>query len=296
MAVATCLVILQLALAPASSAVEMNVLSERTVTGFGHPETVIYDPGAKVLYVSDFGAELKPADKDGKGRISKVSLDGKILQPSFLPAAGQTLNKPKGMWIEGRTLWVTDIDSLWQFDLETKQGKKLELPGVQFANDVALMKGALYVSDNRTDQIVSIEPADFMKAAAAPKITVVYSGASISPNGLYPGVDGSLMMGGYKSMSEPRGIFSLSPGKRPERMSEAIGMLDGLYQMADGDFLASDWRTETLFTWTRGQGMRQLATGFKGPADFAVGPDAEGLLVVVPDLVKGELRFVQLGE
>jgi sugar lactone lactonase YvrE len=298
MAVAACLVILQLALAPASLAVEMNVLSERTVSGFGHPETVIYDPGRKVLYVSDFGAnaELKPADKDGKGRISKVSLDGKVLEPSFLPAAGQTLNKPKGMWVDGNRLWVSDIDAVWIFDLDTKEGKKLELPGAQFANDVAEMKGALYVSDNRSDQVFSVEPADFLKSEAAPKVTVVYAGRSIHPNGIYPGVDGSLLMAGFKAMTEPRGIYSLSPGKAPERMSEDIGMLDGLYQMPDGDFLATDWRTGTLFTWTKGQGMRQLATGFKGPADFAVVPDAEGLLVVVPDLVQGDLRFVQLGK
>ena len=31
-------------------------------------------------------------------------------------------------------------------------------------------------------------------------------------------------------------------------------------------------------------------------ADFCVIPNKQGLLVVVPDLVKGELRFVQLGE
>lgn len=42
--------------------------------------------------------------------------------------------------------------------------------------------------------------------------------------------------------------------------------------------------------------MQTLADGFKGPADFAVAPNAKGLLVVVPDLVKSELRFVQLGE
>jgi hypothetical protein len=296
MAVATCLVVLLPAISPAASAVEMNVLSERTVSGFGHPETVVYDPGAKVLYVSDFGAELKPADKDGKGKISKVSLDGKILEEAFLPAAGQTLNKPKGMWVEGKRLWVSDIDSVWLFDLETKQGKKLELPGVEFANDVAVMKDALYVSDNRSDKLVSVEPADFLKSDAAPKITVVYAGGSINPNGIYPANDGSMLMAGFKSQDQPRGIFSITPGKAPERMSEQIGMLDGLYQMKDGDFLATDWRTGTLFSWTRGQGMRQLATGFKGPADFAVVPDAKGLLVVVPDLVKGELRFVQLGE
>ena len=53
---------------------QVRVVSERTATGFKFPESVAYDPQAKVLYVSEFGSELKPAEKDGKGRISRVSL------------------------------------------------------------------------------------------------------------------------------------------------------------------------------------------------------------------------------
>lgn len=40
--------------------------------------------------------------------------------------------------------------------------------------------------------------------------------------------------------------------------------------------------------------MEPLAKGFKGPADFCVITDAHGLLVVVPDLVKSELRMIRL--
>ena len=104
------LVIFQMMIAPEVSAKELKVLSEQTATGFGHVELVAYDPKGKVLYTSDFGPDLKPADKDGKGKITKVSLDGKILEDGFLPAKGQTLNKPKGIWIQGNRLWVTDIE------------------------------------------------------------------------------------------------------------------------------------------------------------------------------------------
>ncbi len=40
--------------------------------------------------------------------------------------------------------------------------------------------------------------------------------------------------------------------------------------------------------------METLASGFKGPADFCVIPQAKGYLVVVPDLVQSELRMIQL--
>jgi hypothetical protein len=87
-----------------------------------------------VLYVSEFGSELKPAEKDGKGRISRVSLTGEVLDRQFLPASGEVLNlnKPKGLWVEGDRLWVTDIDVVWVFDLKSRRGRKLALPGVQF--------------------------------------------------------------------------------------------------------------------------------------------------------------------
>ena len=58
-------VILQ-TVASGASAKELKVLSEQTTTGFGHVESVAYDPKGKVLYTSDFGPDLKPADKDGK--------------------------------------------------------------------------------------------------------------------------------------------------------------------------------------------------------------------------------------
>ena len=291
----TCLIGLQLTSVSTSSAKELKVISEKTVTGFGHVESVAYDPAGQVFYTSDFGPDLKPADKDGKGKITKVSIDGKILKDGFLPAKGQTLNKPKGIWISSNRMWVTDIDSVWVFDLKTKEGKKLELPGVTFANDPTVMNGELYVSDNRSDQLVRVEPADFLKSKAAPKITVVFSGKSINPNGLYPGKDGALLMVGFKGKDEPRGIYSMAPGKDPVELSDKIGMLDGLYQMKDGDLLATDWASGSLFQWNKKDGMQKLATDFKGPADFCVVPNNKGLLVVVPDLVKGELRFVQLG-
>jgi hypothetical protein len=75
LALCACLVILQLAVTRVASAAEMKVLSQQTTTGFGHVESVAYDPKGKVLYTSDFGPDLKPADKDGKGKITKVSLD-----------------------------------------------------------------------------------------------------------------------------------------------------------------------------------------------------------------------------
>jgi sugar lactone lactonase YvrE len=272
----------------------LRVVSEQTVKGFEFPETVTYDPEAKVLYVSEFGSELKPAEKDGKGRISRVSVTGEVLDKQFLPApGGEALNKPKGSWVAGNRFWVTDIDVVWVFDLKTRRGRKVALPGVQFANDLAVMGNALYVSDNRTDQLNRVEPADFLEMNGEPKVTRVFQGKSVNPNGVYPAKDGTLLMVGSMSPDQPRGIYSVDAGGEVKTLAKDIGRLDGLYQMDDGSLLVTDWNSGSLFRWS-GKGIETLAKGFKGPADFCVIPEANGFLVIVPDLVQGELRMVRL--
>jgi hypothetical protein len=65
--------------------------------------------------------------------------------------------------------------------------------------------------------------------------------------------------------------------------------------MADGSLLFTDWNTGSLSHWSEKGGIKQLAGGFKGPADFTVVPDDGGsMTVVVPDLVQSQLRFIQL--
>lgn len=64
--------------AAAQEAKAIRVVADQAATGFAFPECVAYDPQAKALYVSQFGSELKPLEKDGKGKISKVSLDGVV--------------------------------------------------------------------------------------------------------------------------------------------------------------------------------------------------------------------------
>ena len=196
--------------------------------------------------------------------------------------------------IRGNRLWVTDIEVVWIFDLKTRKGRKLELKGITFANDPAVKGNVLYVSDNRADQLYRVEPADFLNAKRDPKVSLVFSDKSVNPNGLYPAWDGSLLMAGFKSDKEARGIFALGAKGEVRKLSDDIGRLDGLYQMMDGTILATDWNSGSLFSWTARTGMQTLASGFKGPADFCVVSDAKGMLVVVPDLPKGELRMIRL--
>jgi hypothetical protein len=129
---------------------------------------------------------------------------------------------------------------MWIFDLKTRRGRKLDLPGITFANDPAVKGGALFVSDNRGDSLARVEPADFLDAAS-PRVTIVFSGKSINSNGLYPSKDGSLLMVGFKSAEQPRGIYAIRDDGEIKTLAEDVGALDGLYQMDDGSLLVTNW-------------------------------------------------------
>ena len=276
---------------------DWRVSSDQTVGGFKFPESAAYDPKGKVLYVGNFGGEkLAPAEKDGLGYISKVGLDGKVIEERWVPAkGGEAMHKPKGIWIAGGRLWVTDIDAVWIFDLKSKKGRKLPLPGVGFANDPAVMGKALYISDNRNDKLVKVEPADFLNARN-PQVTEVVSGMGYSPNGIYPSKTGMLYFGGFVAPDKPKNFYALGVSGQIKTISDPVGRIDGLYEVKDGSLLFTDWNTSSLSIWNdKTDKVRVLAAGFKGPADFTVIPNADGsLTAVVPDLVQSQLRFIQL--
>jgi len=288
------LLVLTLVLLPVAAGADWKVISQKTVTGLGHPESVAFDAQAKAFYVSRFGSELKPLQKDGQGFISRLDLSGQVLEERFLPAEGETLNKPKGVWTSGGRLWTTDIDAVWIFDLATKKGRKLDLPGAGFANDVVEAGGKLYVSDTKTGAVYLIQPADFL--SAQPQISILAQESDLAPNGLWAIDKDQLLAAGSPLDGGSGAIYRLSPDGRISDVSPDLGRLDGLAVLKDGTILYTDWAGQGLFALGKEGKPQPLAQGFGGPADFAVVPREGGCLVVVPDLVKGEIRLIELSQ
>jgi hypothetical protein len=283
--------------AASAFAQDWKVASDKSVGGFKFPESAAYDAKGKVLYVGNFGGEkLDPGGKDGLGYISKVSLEGKVLEERALAGTAETpMNKPKGIWIHGERLWVTDIDAVWIFDLKSKKSRRLPIPGASFANDPCVLGKSLYVSDNRSDKLFKVTPADFLAEKVHPEVSEVFSGAGVNPNGVYPSRTGSLLMAGFKSPDEARALYAMAPNGQIRKLTDPLGRLDGLYEMKDGSLLFTDWNTSSLSHWSAKGGVTKLADGFNGPADFTVIPGkGNTLTIVAPDLVQSELRFIQL--
>jgi hypothetical protein len=279
---------------PVAAFAQMKVASDTTLATFTHPESVGCDARNKAIYVSEFGSKLAPLEKDGAGYISKWSLDGKLIEKNFLPGEkGEKLNKPKGIWVQGNRLWTTDIDSAWVFDLKSKKGRRLEIPGIQFANDPAVRGKALYVTDNRGDQVFRVAPADFLNMKGEPKISTVFKDGQVNPNGIWP-AKGGLLVVGFLAPDKPRAIYRLGKDGKPVAISDPIGRLDGVYELKDGSLLVTDWNSGSLFQWSKKLGMHKLAEGFKGPADFCVIAKGKGVTAYVPDLVQSQVRIIEL--
>ena len=89
------------------------------VEGFEAPESVKYDPDLDVWYVANINGT--PVGKDGNGYLSRLRSDGSVDSLKWIAGGvnGVKLDAPKGMALQGDTLWVADITSVRGFNRRT---------------------------------------------------------------------------------------------------------------------------------------------------------------------------------
>ena len=158
--------------------------------GLSTPESVLYDPGTDSLYVSSMDGG--GYDKDGKGFLSRVDLQGNMLEREWV--AG--LNAPRGMGLAGRRLYVSDIDRLLEIDADSGQIlADHAIDGAVFLNDVAVSAaGDAYVSDTETNHIHRLRAGSLERWLAGPELD--------HPNGLLA-LDGRLLIGSWGTWMDP---------------------------------------------------------------------------------------------
>src|SRR5687767_251920 len=83
------------------------------------PESARYDRDLDVWFVANINGD--PLKKDNNGYISRLRPDGTPYSVKFIEGGkkGVTLNAPKGLAINGDTLWVADIDFARAFNKRT---------------------------------------------------------------------------------------------------------------------------------------------------------------------------------
>ena len=230
--------------------------------GLSNPESVIYDSRNGLLYVSNVNGA--PNEKDGNGFISRVSLDGKMLDQQWVGG----LDAPKGLTIHHDRLYVSDIDTLVEIDIGS--GSIVNTwsdPDAKFLNDVTADRdGRIYVSDMVTNRIHVLEDGHF---------SVWLEDAALeNPNGLHA-ESLQLIVGAWGVMTD--GFATEIPGHlkavslhdksiRSLGTGVAVGNLDGV-EPVDDEFYVTDWIAGRLFRIDRYGNARLLLELEQGMAD-----------------------------
>ncbi|MCB2199139.1 hypothetical protein KQI63_07010 [bacterium] len=251
--------------------------------GLKTPESVFHDAEMDVYFVSNLGGP-QPLEKDNNGFISKLNPDGTVARLKWV-AGGEndvTLNAPKGMGKGGDELYVTDIDVLRVFDINTGAHKMdIPLPGATFANDVSVGKGIIYVTDTGANGAGAIYTVSFEGSERTMVVEeLVRDGNLHNPNGIYEDHDVLYMVpyGGSE-------VFQVMMDGTYKTISIApTGSLDGLVKLKDGRLAFTSWEGNCIYAMTMDGAMRKIYTDLESPAD--IGYDRGRNLILVPQFMK----------
>lgn len=122
------------------------------IGGLANPESVALSEDGAFLYVANVNGEGE--GQDGNGFISRVALDGRMLEREF--AVG--LDGPKGIALRGDVLYAADIDDVAVINARTGElGQRVAIPGAVFLNDLAIAPdGVVLIADSGTARIYAL--------------------------------------------------------------------------------------------------------------------------------------------
>lgn len=253
-----------------------------TAEGFSTPESVLWDAEQRVWFVSNINGG--PSDKDGNGFLSRLDRDGAVEALRWVEGGrdGIVLHAPKGMALQGDTLWVADIDALRGFDRRTGAFRTAIEFGdrATFLNDVTVgPEGMLYV----TDTGIHIGPdgvthpgMDRVFRIRDGQIEVAAEGEHLEyPNGIvWDAARERLVVVGFNGPT----LNALSAAGRAQAFATGPGGHDGVVVLADGRVAVASWADSTVFA-VGDSGTTVLLRGLEAPADLGYDP-ARNLLAV----------------
>ena len=238
------------------------------------PESALFYKKGGFLFNSNIDG--KPAEKDGKGSIGKVALDGKIIKVDWVSG----LNAPKGLGVFGNKLYAADLDEVVVIDIKkAKIIQHIHVEGATFLNDIAVdKKGIVYVSDTRTFKVHRIEDG---------KVTTLLENLK-GPNGLYCENDNLYVLdkGSLLKVDADKKITSIADGMDPST--------DGLEKVVDGEFLVTSWAGIAYYVKADGSKQVLFDNRAKKINSADIGFDPEKRIVYVPTFFGNKIVAYQL--
>ena len=265
------------------------------VEGFQHPESVKYDAELDVWYVANINGS--PTDQDGNGYISRLKSDGSVDSLKFIVGGvgGVKLDAPKGMALQGDTIWVADITNVRGLNRRTGQMvASIAVKGSKFLNDITVGEDGLYVTDTGAEAAKSglshPGPDRIYKIGPKHEVSIAIQNDSLAgPNGIT--WDGA----GRRFIVVPlmgKTIVAWTPGsKQLTPLGTTKGGLDGVELLSGGRLLFTSWADSTLDVLDNGT-VTPVSTDLPSPAD--IGVDTKRGRVAIPLLMEDRVEFRSL--
>ena len=202
------------------------------------PESVLFDREREVIYVAN--VNMNPWEKDGNGFISKMDLDGNIIELEWVTG----FSGPKGMGILGNILFVADIDEVVEINIENGEiNNRHKLEGTPTLNDITVGEGVVYISGSDSNKLFELKDG---------QVSLVMEDNFGRPNGLFAESDRILMLTSGSSQ-----LMSINlDTKEHTVLVDSLGHGDGVVPVGNGDYLTSSWRGEVFYissNWKRTQ-------------------------------------------
>ncbi len=258
------------------------------VNGLTHCESVVYDKNKNVLLASLIGNR-----EPGDGSIAKVSLDGKVLDTTFVKG----LNDPKGIAITGNKLYVSDVTVLVEADLNTGEViKRHTTEGTKFLNDVAIANdGAVYVSDTFNSSIYVLKTDGTFSEWLNSEALEHPNGLLKVKNDMYVAAWGNMV--GPDENKKQSGNFlkvNMETKEIAKISKDTLGNLDGVQIYDKDNFIISAWRTGKIMKIDDKGTVEDLLTVGRSVGDILYVPETK--LLALPMNIQSQLLIYKFEE
>lgn len=208
----------------------------QTDSVFQFSEGVIPSQDGKLLYVSNTIGN--PMGRDGKGSISTVGLDGKLINLDWVTG----MNAPKDIQRYKNLIYAADLDEVVVVDANKAAIiQRIKIEGATLLHNIAIdEKGVVYVSDLFAGKVYKVEDN---------KATLYLEGLGYAAGLLSDGSDIYILTAGNLVKADAnKKLTTISTGM--DRNTNGIQMLN------DKEFLVTCW--SGIFYYVNADGSNQV--------------------------------------